>query len=73
MTDKFDKEGRTFETRLVYIKEIFSNKYSQDDILKGCIEYKLNKTYETYLRELKHSVSILTGLDKPVEVLKKLD
>lgn len=52
---KFNLEDRTFETRLRFIHELFSNKYSQNDILASCIEHKLQRSFESFLEELDYS------------------
>lgn len=71
MNDKFDKEARTFETRLLYIDEIFTKKYDQEEILTSCITYKLNKTYEQYVADLNASIAALQSKNKPLQVLQK--
>lgn len=52
---KFDPENRTFETRLLFIKELFENTYSQADILANCIQHKLDRSFESFLEELNYS------------------
>ena len=54
--DKFPEEDRTFETRLKFINEIFTNTYEQYQIMANCIQYKLDKSYEAYLKEIHKSV-----------------
>ena len=53
--EKFDLASRTFETRLIFIRELFANKYSQNNILASCIEHKLKKSFEVFLDELEYS------------------
>ena len=67
-----DREDRTFETRLQFINEIFRNKYKRYQIMASCIKYKLNKSYEAYVKEIHKSVWDLNGKD-PIAVLKKID
>lgn len=69
---KFDPEARTFETRLLFIRELFQNTYSKDDILASCIEHKLKRSFESLLEELNYSAWKIQG-ENPIEVLKRLD
>ena len=68
---KPDYDTRTFETRLLFIKEIFSNTFNQTDIMGRCILYKLNKSLETYEKQLDKSVDILNEKD-PLVILRGL-
>ena len=52
---KFDEASRSFETRLLFVKELFENKYSQADILASCIKHKLKRSFESFLEELEYS------------------
>ena len=70
MIDNIDKNQRTFETRLLFIKELFLHKYSEEEILKGSIVHKLKKSYEQYLDEVNRSVSMLRSQD-PLKVLNR--
>lgn len=69
--DKSSKENRTFESRLLFIKEIFENKYSAEDIFRLSIEHRLGRTYEAYLDELNQSLEILLE-KKTLTVMKKV-
>ena len=69
---KFDRESRTFETRVTFIRDIFTNKYEPIDIMAHCIRYKLDKSYEVYLKDILKSVWTLNGQD-PMKVLKRID
>lgn len=66
-----EPELRTFETRLQFINYIFSNKYSQEEILKNCITFRLNKTYEQYLESLENSIKALRNKEQPTKILTK--
>ena len=66
---KPDYDTRTFETRLLFIKEIFSNTFDRSDIMGRCILYKLNKSLESYEKQLDQSTNILNDKD-PLAVLK---
>ncbi len=69
---KFDRNSRTFETRVGFIRDIFSNKYQPIEIMAHCIQYKLDKSYEVYLKDILKSVWNLDGQD-PMKILKRVD
>ena len=69
---KFDRNSRTFETRVSFINEIFSNKYEPIEIMAHCIQYKLDKSYEVYFRDILKSIWNLNGQD-PMKILKSID
>ena len=69
---KFDRNLRTFETRVSFIRDIFSNKYTPNEIIAHCIQYKLDKSYEMYLTDILKSVWNLNGQD-PMKILKRID
>lgn len=69
---KFDRDLRTFETRVSFIRDIFSNKYKPIEIMAHCIQYKLDKSYEVYLKDILKSVWNLDGQD-PMKILKRVD
>ena len=69
---KFDRDLRTFETRIGFIRDIFSNKYKPIEIMAHCIQYKLDKSYEVYLKDVLKSVWNLDGQD-PMKILKRID
>lgn len=71
-TKKFDRDKRTFETRLTFIRDIFTEKFSSVDIMAHCIQHKLGKSFENYLDDLKFSIWQLYGED-PIAVLKRID
>ena len=71
-TQKFDKNSRTFETRVKFIDEIFSETYSRDQIMASCIQHKLNKSFEAYIKDIHKSLWRLSGKD-PMAVLRKID
>lgn len=70
--EKFDPEKRTFETRVKFINAIFTNKYTKDQIMASCITYKLDKSFEAYIKKIHQSLWTLNGED-PMRVLKKID
>jgi len=43
----------TFESRLRFILDIFSNLYSQEEILTSCINFKLKNENRNYEQALK--------------------
>lgn len=63
---------RTFESRLKFIDEIFSNTYSSDQIMASCIQYKLNKSFEVYIKDIHKSLWKLSGKD-PMAILRRID
>lgn len=69
---KFDRDARTFETRVTFIRDIFSNKFEPIEIMAHCIQYKLDKSYEIYLKDVLKSVWNLNGQD-PMKILKRVD
>jgi hypothetical protein len=66
------EDSRTFETRVKFIDELFSNTYSQDQIMASCIAYKLDKSFEIYLKDIHRSLWKLSGKD-PMAILRKID
>lgn len=69
---KFDRDKRNFETRVKFINQIFTNKYTPTEIMASCIQYKLGKSYEQYLKDVTRSVWNLEGED-PIKILKRID
>ena len=69
---KFPESERTFETRLKFIKELFSHKFENYQIMAHCIQHKLDKSYEAYLKEIHKSMWLL-GNEDPMAVLKRID
>lgn len=70
--NRFPLEQRNFETRLLFINEIFSNLFSQEDIMAHCIEHKLDRSYIKYVKELEKSALNLEKAD-PLKVLRTID
>ena len=69
---KFDRASRTFETRVTFIHDLFSNKYAPIEIMAHCIQYKLDKSYEMYFKDILTSIWNLDGQD-PMKILKRID
>lgn len=69
---KFNRDNRTFETRVTFIRDIFTNKYEPIEIMAHSIQYKLDKSYEIYLKDILKSIWNLNGQD-PMKVLKRID
>lgn len=69
---KFDRNARTFETRITFIRDIFTNKYQPIEIMAHCIQYKLDKSYEMYFKDILNSIWNLNGQD-PIKILKRID
>lgn len=70
--NKFPEEERTFETRVLFIKEIFVSKHTNTQIMAHCIQHKLGRSFEAYLKDVNKSVWTLRGED-PMQVLKRID
>lgn len=69
---KFDRNARTFETRVGFIRDIFTNKYEPIEIMAHSIQYKLDKSYEIYFKDILTSIWNLNGRD-PMKILKSID
>jgi len=69
---KYDESKRNFETRVEFIRDIFTNKFDKTTIIASSIKYKLGKSYDNYVKELTSSVWSLKGED-PIKILKKID
>ena len=69
---KFDRNARTFETRVTFIRDIFANKYEPIEIMAHSIKYKLDKSYESYLSDILKNIWNLNGQD-PMKILKRID
>ncbi len=69
---KFPEEERSFETRVSFIKDIFTLKHTNTEIMAHCIQYKLGKSFEAYSKQILKSVWTLRGED-PMKVLKRID
>ena len=72
MPDKFPEHLRDFESRLLFLQSIFSNLFSQYDIMAHCVAHKLDRSYLAYKHELEKSILNLTGED-PLKILKKIN
>ena len=72
VTKKFPYDERTFETRLHFIYELFSNKFTQDQIMANCIKYKLDKSLQAYIKEIHKSLWALDNED-PIAILRRID
>ena len=66
------EETRTFETRVKFIDEIFSDTFTADQIMASCIQYKLHKSFEVYIKDIHKSLWKLSGKD-PMAVLRRID
>ncbi len=73
MIDKFDpgRENRTFKTRLQFIESVFADPHSKDEILASSIQFKLRKSYESYLQELEGCLDKIAEKED-IKTLKKL-
>lgn len=64
-------DTRTFESRLLFLKDIFENTFSKTEIMGRCILYKLNGTYDTYQENVDKSVDTIVN-SNPLTMLAKL-
>lgn len=64
-------DTRTFESRLLFLKNIFENTFSRSEIMGRCILYKLNGTYDTYQENVNKSVDNIVN-SNPLTMLTKL-
>ena len=66
--------NRTFETRLLFIESVFSERYTEEDIFKNCVEYKLRISYEQYEAEVNKCLKQMISLanDDVVRAVKKI-
>jgi len=67
-----DRPDLTFETRLQFINSIFSNRFEDYQIMASCIQYKLDQSYEMYLKDIHKSLWLLEGKN-PLTILKQID
>lgn len=67
-----EREDRTFETRLQFIEAIFSSRFEDYQIMASCIKYKLDQSYEVYIKDIHKSLWLLNGKN-PISVLKRID
>lgn len=54
--EKFPEEQRTFETRVKFIRDLFSSKYTENQIMANCVQYKLDKSLQAYIKEIHKSL-----------------
>lgn len=65
-------DTRTFESRLLFIKDLFEHTFDKVDIIGRCILHKLDVTYETAEDEVSTSMDALVNKN-PVTVLKHIN
>jgi len=68
---KFPESQRTFETRLLFIREIFSDLHSPEEIMAQCITHKLDRSYLRYVQSLDKSMANLT-MAEPLKILRTM-
>ena len=69
--NKADDQNRTFETRTLFLKDVFDHPFTREQLMTKSIEAKLNNTYFNYEKELEKSLSTLKDKD-PQKVAKKM-
>lgn len=65
-------DTRTFESRLLFLKDIFENTFSKSEIMGRCILYKLNGTYDTYQENINRSAEKIVN-NNPLTMLTRLN
>lgn len=68
---KFDRNLRTFETRLLFIHELFTHKKDNLEIMTSSIQYKLDRSFERYWEQLIKSENFLSKRD-PIRTLRSI-
>ncbi len=53
---KFSGAERNFKTRAEFISLLFTETYTQTQIMANCIQYKLGKSFETYAHDVERSL-----------------
>lgn len=66
------EESRTFESRVTFIRDLFENLYSRDQVMASCINYKLDTAYAEYVKDIHKSLWFLYGRN-PLTILRKID
>lgn len=64
--------NRTFESKLLFINEIFSDKYPQEIILQSAIQYKLSRSAQQYDFDVNFGARYLKSKEN-IQMLKKLN
>ena len=68
----FDESKRTFESRLLFIREVFMNKYDNIEILTSGINYKLRQSLNQYEYDL-HASKVKLSSEDAIKLMKKLN
>lgn len=63
-------DEKTFESRLLFLKSVYENKYPNYKILAKCIAHKLKRSEESYIYELECNISYLLTQNS-IRVLKE--
>lgn len=71
-TSKFPEEQRTFETRVKFIRDIFSSKYTPDQIMASCVNYRLDMNLKKLIKDIHKQLWKLSDED-PMDILKRID
>lgn len=71
-TFKFPEEQRTFETRVKFIRDIFSSKYTPDQIMASCVNYRLDMNLKKLIKDIHKQLWKLVDED-PMDILKRID
>lgn len=68
---KPDYDTRTFETRLLFIKELFEHTFDKSIIMGRSIQYKLNGNLARSEEQINNSYEELANAN-PLEILTKI-
>lgn len=66
-----DNTERCFESRLLFIREIFNDLHPKEEIMTSCINFKLKNSLNNYIADLDRSVKALERANT-ISVLKKI-
>lgn len=72
MIDKLDpgRENRTFKTRLQFIAGVFAHPHSPDEVLASGVQFRLRKSYESYVAELDRFMTAVGEKDDLADMKK---
>lgn len=70
--DNMPEINRSFESRLLFIKDIFANKYEPIDIMASSVQYKLGMSLLQYREDL-HTSALSLQYNKAMKVLNKMN
>ena len=66
-----NNEQRSFESRLLFIRDIFNNPHPKEEIMTSCINFKLKNSLNNYIADLDRSINALENANT-MTVLKRM-